>query len=360
LDQPHLCLASRPEQLCVSTVQHIAPELAGYFAGFHRQHQQSANHECGVRPKAKAGAGDALRPGDSHRAATEQQAISGLHLRPQSHQIFHPPNTAFSPRVLKDGSDSVGGLGALNRVFLNIGLFSEEWLLHFNALIGGQRTTPIEIAVAEKNSAYWQATEAQTFNLAQFFLSNATDAHKLKDAPGGTAYLTTSRSMLARGKIVFAERCARCHSSKIPTPAPGVDPGGCSGPNYLDCWNRYWAWTKTDDFKSKMRVMVLAKDFLDNNFLSTDLRVPVTLLQTNACSPLATNAIAGNIWDNFSSQSYKELPSVGDVTVYNPLTGAPQQFKMPGGGRGFTRPASLISVWSSAPYLLNNSVGTFE
>jgi len=279
---------------------------------------------------------------------------------PNLTKYFHPPNTAFSPRVLKDGSDSVGGLGALNRVFLNIGLFSEEWLLHFNALIGGQRTTPIEIAVAEKNSAYWQATEAQTFNLAQFFLSNATDAHKLKDAPGGTAYLTTSRSMLARGKIVFAERCARCHSSKIPTPAPGVDPGGCSGPNYLDCWNRYWAWTKTDDFKSKMRVMVLAKDFLDNNFLSTDLRVPVTLLQTNACSPLATNAIAGNIWDNFSSQSYKELPSVGEVTVYNPLTGAPQQFKMPGGGRGFTRPASLISVWSSAPYLLNNSVGTFE
>ena len=53
-------------------------------------------------------------------------------------------------------------------------------------------------------------------------------------------------------------------------------------------------------------------DFLDGNFLSAEFRVPVTLLQTNACSPLATNAIAGNIWDNFSSQTYKELPSVGD------------------------------------------------
>ena len=40
--------------------------------------------------------------------------------------------------MLKDGSDSVGALGALNRVYLNIGLFSEEWLLHFNPLVGGK------------------------------------------------------------------------------------------------------------------------------------------------------------------------------------------------------------------------------
>ena len=33
---------------------------------------------------------------------------------------------------------------------------------------------------------------------------------------------------------------------------------------------------------------------------------------------------------------------------------------MPGGGRGYVRPASLISVWSSAPYLQNNSVGYFN
>src|SRR2546430_17554432 len=33
---------------------------------------------------------------------------------------------------------------------------------------------------------------------------------------------------------------------------------------------------------------------------------------------------------------------------------------MPAGGRGYTRPPSLISVWSTAPFLLNNSVGRFE
>jgi hypothetical protein len=33
---------------------------------------------------------------------------------------------------------------------------------------------------------------------------------------------------------------------------------------------------------------------------------------------------------------------------------------MPAGGRGYTRPPSLIALWSSAPYLLNNSVGPFN
>ena len=273
--------------------------------------------------------------------------------------FFTPPNTVYSPRVLKDGADSVGALGALNRVYLNIGLFSEEWLLHFNPLIGGRTTTPIEIAVARKNSTFWGATEAQTPDMALFFLKS-TDPHKLKDAPGGAAYLTKNAGMLNRGKVVFADRCARCHSSKLPTPAVGLDPGGCSGKDYLTCWNKYWAWTKTDDFKSKMRDIVMRPDFLDNNFLSAEDRIPVTLLQTNACSPLATNAIAGNIWDNFSSQDYKELPSVGEITIYNPMTGQPRQFKMPGGGRGYTRPPSLISLWSTAPFLLNNSVGKFN
>ena len=109
-----------------------------------------------------------------------------------------------------------------------------------------------------------------------------------------------------------------------------------------------------------MREIVLAPDFTKDNYLSTDLRVPVTLLQTNACSPLATNAIGGNIWDNFSSQSYKDLPSAGTITIYDPFTGEPKPYTLPAGGRGYTRPPSLISVWSTAPFLLNNSVGKFN
>jgi hypothetical protein len=272
---------------------------------------------------------------------------------------FKAPDIVYTPHVLKDGADSVGALGALNRVFVNIGLFSEEWLQHFNALVGGKKTSPIEILVARKNSSYWNATEAQTVDLALFMLKS-TAPHHLADAPGGAAYLTHDQTVLTHGKIVFAERCARCHSSKLPPVPAQVNLQGCAGKGYLDCFNRYWQWTKTEDFKSKMREIVLKDDFVDDNYLSTDARIPVTLLRTNACSPLATNALGGNIWDNFSSQSYKDLPSVGTIKVQDPYTGKVSDYVMPAGGRGYTRVPSLISLWSSAPFLLNNTVGHFE
>lgn len=192
-----------------------------------------------------------------------------------------------------------------------------------------------------------------------FFLATSKPDY-LKNAPGGSAFLTNDHEKLTRGKVVFAENCARCHSSKLPEQASKFFPnGGCVGPDYLQCWNDYWAWTKTDAFKRDMTKIVTAGDFLSDNYLSTELRVPVTLLETNACSTLATNAIAGDIWDNFSSQSYKSLPSVGTITVHHPITGEPRQYTMPAGGRGYTRVPSLISVWSTAPFQLNNTMGDF-
>jgi hypothetical protein len=249
--------------------------------------------------------------------------------------FFRAPDTVLTPHVLKDGADSVGVLGALNRVYINIGTDSEEWLLHFNPIVGGKPISPILIAASRR-------------------------LDRLRDAPGGAKYLTASPAVLTRGKIVFAENCARCHSSKQPSSLVGLDPNGCAGPQYLNCFNRYWAWTQTASYKAKLRAIVLAPNFLHDNYLSTDVRVPVTLLRTNACSPLATNAIAGNIWDNYSSQSYKDLPSVGTITWYDPYTGTPRQYEMPAGGRGYTRVPSLIALWSTAPYLLNNSVGPFD
>jgi cytochrome c2 len=274
-------------------------------------------------------------------------------------QFFQPPNAVWTPHVLKDGSDSVGALGALNRVYLNIGLFSEEWLRHFNPVLGGKPVTPIEITTARANSSYWEATEMQTPDMALFLLK-ASYPHKLKNAPGGSTYLNDPPATVQHGKEVFADNCAACHSSKAPALPADANLGACIGPHYLECWNRYWAWAQTADYHTKMRQIVEADDFLDDNYLSTDARVPVTLLQTNACSPLATNALKDNIWDNFSSASYKSLPSAGTITVYNPFTGKPQPYHMPAGGRGYTRVPSLISVWSTAPYLLNNSVGKFE
>ena len=274
-------------------------------------------------------------------------------------QFFAWPRTTWTPRVLKDGSDSVGALGALNRVYLNIGLFSEEWLLHFRPLVGGTPISPIPVETARRNSVYWRATEMQTPNMARFFLSS-TAPHYLKDAPGSNSYLNDDAMTRQRGKVVFAERCARCHSSTLPTLPAGLDLEHANGPDYLTAWNAYWNWTKTEAFKTPMRELVLKDDFLKANFLSSELRVPITLLGINACSPLATNAIRGNIWDNFSSESYKTLAPVGTIKVRHPITGKEMDYTLPGGGRGYIRPASLVSLWSTAPFLQNNTVGPFE
>ena len=50
---------------------------------------------------------------------------------------------------------------------------------------------------------------------AEAFLKTIGPMH-LEDAPGGAAYLTASADTLRRGKIAFADKCARCHSSKQP------------------------------------------------------------------------------------------------------------------------------------------------
>jgi hypothetical protein len=274
-------------------------------------------------------------------------------------QFFVKPSTTWTPRVLKDGADSVGALGALNRVYINIGVFSEEWLLHFRALLGGRPISPIPLATAARNSVYWRATEMQTPYMARYLLAG-TDPHYLEDAPDFAKYFTEDAATVDRGRVVFAERCARCHSSKQPPLPAGLDLENANGPGYLAAWNAYWDWTKTEAFKTPMRQIVAARDFRDDNFLSTELRVPITLLGINACSPLATNAIRNNIWDNFASESYMTLPPVGSITIRHPMNGKEMDYPLPGGGRGYIRPASLVSLWSTAPFLQNNTVGPFE
>ena len=46
--------------------------------------------------------------------------------------------------------------------------------------------------------------------------------------------------------------------------------------------------------------------------------------------------------------------------MQDPFTAKRWRYQMPGGGRGFTRVPSLVSVWSTAPFLLNNRLGPFS
>lgn len=254
------------------------------------------------------------------------------------------------PLVLKDGADSIGIAGALARVYISIGAFHREWLKHFNLLVGGKRETPIAIAVARRNSPYFRATLNRLSDVAAFFIA-AAKPQPLAEAPGGISYLQDSDATVARGQQLFAENCAGCHVSynKMPQPPPGIERASLA-------WD---AWVRSDDFKNTMTALVRRSDFLDDNFLSTDRRYPVTRIGTNACSTLASNALRGHIWDNFSSETYKNLPAVDTIKVNDPITGDRMSYVMPGGGRGYVRVPSLVSIWASAPYLHNNSVGKF-
>ncbi len=53
---------------------------------------------------------------------------------------------------------------------------------------------------------------------------------------------------------------------------------------------------------------------------TTDFRVPITYVGTNAGRVLGTNGMTGRMWQDFSSESYRNLSSVGAISCYNPFT----------------------------------------
>jgi cytochrome c5 len=293
---------------------------------------------------------------DTSRIATDHinnpNAINAIFLLAERERIATPEKMAGGtlalpgekeempvPRILKDGADSIGVAGATIRVYVNIGMFSEYWLTLHQRLIGLTAQKPFEIPYAREHSVFWLATEERLAGIAAFF--RRLKPFHLVDAPGGQAYITMDEAVMTRGKEVFAESCAACHSSK--QPPLDTDPRSGEG-------------------KAWLRRAVMAPDFLEDNFLSDDRRHPLTKIETNSARAFATNAKAGHIWDNFSSQTYKELSPVDELEFFNPfdekrlIKFKPKDKNV---GPGYYRTPSLVSLWSSAPFLHNNALGKF-
>lgn len=283
---------------------------------------------------------------DTSRFATDHNhnpsninAVFNLKHRPTAPEKMADGSTRDVHHILKDGSDSIGVAGASLRVYVNIGMCSDIWLTVHDPVAGVNRPqAPFDIAKARKECADWRATEAR-MEAAEAFLKSIGPM-QLKDAPGGEAFLGKDEALLTRGKLAFADKCASCHSSKQPPLDVAKDPA------------RAQAW---------FREAVQKADFLEDNFLSDDKRYPVTRLGTNVARATATNAMRGHVWEQFSSEAYKSLPAVGKVTgLYNPTEpDKPIDFELGGGGRGYYRTPSLISMWATAPYLHNNALGAY-
>ena len=72
------------------------------------------------------------------------------------------------------------------------------------------------------------------------------------------------------------------------------------------------------DYQDWAKAAVEMPEFWRANYLSTDYRIAVNYVKTNSCRAVATNALNGNMWHDFASDSYRSLPAIGDIRFYNP------------------------------------------
>jgi hypothetical protein len=334
------------------------------------------------------------------------------------------------PRILFDGADSIGAWGSLARVYLNIGTYSEQWERLHQPIIGFKPQQLFKIADCDHHSVYWLATKLRVPALRDYFL-RVTPPMRLLDTPDGAerampideAKLRTQAklegkefaklrdeqrkrridvSKLQRGRRVFAENCIVCHSSIQPESAEGEARIIFQDGSNTEEAKRYemnrkeigklrkeklkeWAnagefwdhdpgqWLHNDAYRCWAKMVVEKPKFWLDNYLSTDYRIPINLVRTNSGRAMATNALTGRMWEDFSSQSYRTMPSAGTIKFFNPYLGedgaedeyTPRHKSAPGvrpggGGPGFYRVPTLISIWATAPLLHNNSLGMFN
>jgi len=302
------------------------------------------------------GTSDTSQVATDHIAnAITMNSIAYLNFRPMHAEVTADGVTRQVFNVLKDGADSVGAAClddptekprindtacAAMRGYINIGVCAEAWTALHDAVYGVARAQqPFDIKQARKGSKAcdesWTGTQDRLEGLEAFLRS--LQPLRLEDADGGRQYSPRDATVLTRGKIVFAENCARCHSSKRP-------PAG-----------------SRESQVQWFREAVLRPDFLEGNFLSDDQRYPVSEIGTNAERALATNAERGQIWEAFSSETYKSSAPVRMTGLSDPLgPGLLRPSFTATGGAGYYRTPSLVSVWATAPYLHNNSVGLYN
>jgi hypothetical protein len=295
------------------------------------------------------------------------------------------------PRILLDGSDSIGAWGALARVYLNIGTNWEQWDTLHDPIVGLTPQKPFTIDNAERHSAYWAATKLRVGPLRDYFLRvspsmplvaaalpvDSASPDSIPDLAGQRGLVDQTK--LKQGREVFARNCIACHSSIQPPSRHEQmakdtgQMGGKAGDEFFDHDPGQWMRDpRHKDYQDWALRAVELPEFWRANYLSTDYRVPVNYVKTNSCRAMATNALTGNMWQDFASDSYRRLPSIGDISFFNPYgektpddnavfsprhktKDAPQG----GGGPGFYRVPTLVSIWATGPYLHNNSLGTF-
>ncbi|MEK7748250.1 MAG: cytochrome c [Nitrospirota bacterium] len=233
--------------------------------------------------------------------------------------------------ILKGGEDTIGILEAIQRVYINIGTCSEEsWANHLADLRQldptqrGFSQTPFDIGQTRRDCPGFRAVEDRLLNLKDFLLSAGTTdlyqsrGHKnLRDL---TEQLDKEygKGSVEQGKIVFAQNCAKCHSSQE-GPIDGRDFRAVS-----------------DNPKDKgIRV----------DWLGNDQATPILEVGTSRARALHSNHMKGKVWEEYGSETLR-------AQKHDPRLKEPSD-----GGRGYYRNVSLLNAWAHAPFMHNNAMG---
>ena len=246
--------------------------------------------------------------------------------------------------ILKGGEDSIGALEAIQRVYFNIGSCSEQcWVNHLSDMRQvdpqqrGFGQTSFDIGQCRRDCPNFRAVEDRLQNVLDFFASAESDESDLYAARAKAGKPNYSQADLAvdldmefgkgavsRGQTVFADNCARCHSSL---------PESANGPFK----NRDFA-APNEAHPRKVRA----------DFLGNDQSTPVTEVGTFRCRSLHSNHKIGHLYMEYASNTVHQRPVVVDI---------PERTELKVGGRGYLRNISLVNVWATAPFMHNNAIG---
>lgn len=325
-----------------------------------------------------------------HNPGTQNNIMDFHNKRVFEHEMKDPVSgkisTARTRHVLKGGEDSVGEHLALIRVYINIGMCTEEcWVPNFTypgQLIGqGTEQSPMRIMQCANECDAWNYADAKMDDLAAFLITGGpTYLLPAKDLDGKEGKEFIDLSQVPAGRKVFARECAGCHSSKVAPENIRADKLALEKfyEGHVFGKEDYWRYEFTEqeqqapefianylseDANGNWRPNQFVKDgVFGQDWLSNDELVPFNIIGTNHCRAMHDNHNEGHIFEEFSSETYKNAPSPGSVPrVLNRLVpglGGMQigETKLEG-GPGYLRNFSLLSAWATAPFLHNNAIG---
>jgi hypothetical protein len=326
-----------------------------------------------------------------HNPGTQNNIMDFFNKRVFEHDMKHPVTgevtKAKTLAVLKGGEDSVGEHLALIRVYINIGTCTEEcWVPKFpkpGTFFGEQsRQRPFSINECYQACEAWNHADAKMPDLAAYLITGGpTYLMKAKDVDGtpGSAFIDLKK--VPAGRKVFARECAGCHSSKFAPDSVRADKEALARfyEGHVFGSEQYWqhefeeAERNSKEFKARHLVadargrlrprQFASDDIFGQDWLANDEPVAFGVIGTNMCRALHDNHSTGHIWEEFSSETYKQRAPAGTVkNVVNrmfPLVGGKQWGgeREIAGGSGYLRNFSLLSAWATAPFLHNNAIG---